>query len=77
LHDPIISITTIISITIIIYFKKRGREKRKGDGSLDEARMPETEPAERTGSRAERSKRGRFAWEEKPKTENEDDYDAG
>ena len=39
--------------------------------------MPETEPAERTGSRAERSKRGRFAWEEKPKTENafEDDYD--
>ena len=39
--------------------------------------MPETEPAERTGSRAERSKRGRFAWEEKPKTENafEDNYD--
>ena len=36
-----------------------------------------SELGERTGNRAERSKRRRFAWEEKPKTEdeNEDDYD--
>ena len=53
MHDPIISITTIIAITIIIYFRKR---ERKGNWSLDAARMPGSE-LERTGGRAERSKR--------------------
>jgi hypothetical protein len=78
LHDPIISITTIIAITIIIYFRKR---ERKGNWSLDAARNAGGVSWERTGNRAERSKRRRFAWEEKPKTENEnedeDDYDWG